>query len=137
MAADLGAVGELFGTVSTLVWRSKNSAKRPINSATARLRLELDGGRTLGDADLSWRIAYDNEITGGGLVKSPEFALLTSAIEPTLFDGGRDVTSGGSYLWRHKIFRASVAYETDNWRLILGRQRVAWGSGRVWNPTDR
>ena len=136
-AADLGAAGEVFGTFSTLVWRSKNSAKRPINSATARLRLELDGGRALGDADLSWRIAYDNEIIGGGLVKSPEFAPLRTAIEPTLFDGGRDATSGGSYLWRHKIFRASVAYETNDWRVILGRQRVAWGSGRVWNPTDR
>ena len=48
----------------------------------------------LGDADLSWRIAYDNEIIGGGLVKSPEFALFRTAIEPTLFDGGGDVTSG-------------------------------------------
>ena len=136
-AADLGGAGELFGSFTNLVWRSKNLAARPINSTTSRLRLEVDGGRALGDADLSWRIAYDNEIIAGGLIKSPEFALLKSAIEPTLFDGGRDVTSGGSYLWRHKIFRASVAYETNDWRVILGRQRVAWGSGRVWNPTDR
>ena len=136
-AADLGGAGELFGSFSNLVWRSKNSDKRPINSVSSRLRLELDGGQELGDADLSWRIAYDNEIIGGGLVKSPEFALLRNAIEPTLVDGGGDVARGGSYLWGHKIFRASIAYETNDWRVILGRQRVAWGSGRVWNPTDR
>ena len=136
-AADLGAAGELFGSFSNLVWRAKNSASRPINSATSRLRLELDGGRPLGEADVSWRIAYDNEVIAGGLVKSPEFALARSAIEPTLFDGGRQLTGGGSYLWRHKIFRASVAWEADDWRVIAGRQRVAWGSGRVWNPTDR
>ncbi len=136
-AADLGAAGELFGTATDLMWRTRDSTSHIINSGISRLRLELDGGRSLGDADISWRIAYDNEIIWGGLVKRPAFGALKAAGEPTLFDGGLTLTGGGSYLWRHKIFRASVAWEPGDWRVIVGRQRVAWGSGRVWNPTDR
>lgn len=137
LGADLGAVGDLFGNFTNLVWRSRDSSSRIINSGISRLRLELDGGRTLDGGDLSWRIAYDNEVIAGGLAESADFAAVKAAVEPTHLDGVRDLASGGSYLWRHRIARASLAWETDDWRVIAGRQRVAWGSGRIWNPTDR
>ena len=136
-AADLGAVGELCGDFSTLVWRTRDTSSEVITSAQGRLRLELEGSRPFSRGDLSWRVAYDNEIIAGGLVQAPEFAALRAAVEPTYADGVAEVTGGGSYLWRHRIYRAYGAWETADWRVIVGRQRVAWGSGRIWNPTDR
>ncbi len=135
--ADLGGVGEIFGNVTNLVWRARDSSSHISTSVISRLRLELDGARRLDGGDLSWRVAYDNEVIAGGLVEGPDFAAVKTAIEPTHFDGVRDLATGGSYLWRHRIARASLAWETDDWRGIAGRQRIAWGSGRIWNPTDR
>lgn len=36
----------------------------------------------------------------------------------------------------HTIDRLSYRHEFDWGSIEAGRQRVAWGSGRVWNPTD-
>jgi hypothetical protein len=37
---------------------------------------------------------------------------------------------------RHALYRAWLRYEGDQWDLTLGRQRIALGRGRLWNPTD-
>lgn len=137
VAADLGAAGTLSGTATALGWRSRDTTGDTINTALTRLRLQLDGAWRGGGGDLSWLAVYDNEVLAGGLVKSPAFSALAAIPEPTYLDLHRQVTSGGAYRWTHSVSRASLAWETAGGRFILGRQRVAWGSGRLWNPTDR
>jgi hypothetical protein len=39
--------------------------------------------------------------------------------------------------WRHLLYRAFVKLETRQVELVAGRQRIAWGVGRLWNPIDR
>ncbi len=39
-------------------------------------------------------------------------------------------------LGRHFIDRLYFRQEFDFGNLIVGRQRISWGTGRVWNPTD-
>lgn len=36
----------------------------------------------------------------------------------------------------HFVDRAFLRVEGLSYRLTVGRQRIAWGSGRIWNPTD-
>jgi hypothetical protein len=39
--------------------------------------------------------------------------------------------------WRHLLYRAYLHYESDQLEVVVGRQRIAWGVGRLWNPIDR
>jgi hypothetical protein len=39
--------------------------------------------------------------------------------------------------WRHLLYRGFLHYEGRRVDVIVGRQRVAWGVGRLWNPIDR
>jgi hypothetical protein len=36
----------------------------------------------------------------------------------------------------HYIDRLHFDQTFGDWDLVVGRQRIAWGTGRVWNPTD-
>lgn len=44
---------------------------------------------------------------------------------------------GDHFRWRHRLYRGYVRYEGAHLQLTAGRQRLAWGAGRLWNPVDR
>jgi hypothetical protein len=44
---------------------------------------------------------------------------------------------GDHFRWRHRLYRGYVKYEGANLHFTAGRQRIAWGTGRLWNPIDR
>jgi hypothetical protein len=39
--------------------------------------------------------------------------------------------------WDHLFYRAYLKLETRRFEAVVGRQRIAWGVGRLWQPTDR
>jgi hypothetical protein len=41
-----------------------------------------------------------------------------------------------SYYGRHRLYRAAVTFSSGNADLRIGRQRIAWGTGRFWSPLD-
>jgi len=98
-----------------------------------RLRLRLDGA--LG-SELSATVIYDHE-------------LHTFQSERLAGDLAEDLT-GGSFLgaegtlvqadhlrWSHRLYRGFLHYTGRHLEARLGRQRIAWGVGRLWNPIDR
>ncbi len=138
-AADV--VDEISASASNLAFRTRDSSDDVIFTNLTRLRLTTRGTLGLPGAleigDLSWFAAYDHEVLAGGLVESPDFTALAAIPEPTRLDLEGTVAEGGSYRWRHRLYRATAAFDWGGGVVRLGRQRVAWGSGRVWNPTDR
>ena len=42
----------------------------------------------------------------------------------------------GRFTLIHYIDRLYLVHDFSFGRIILGRQRIAWGTGRIWNPTD-
>ena len=38
---------------------------------------------------------------------------------------------------RHRLYRGFIHYESEHFETTVGRQRIAWGVGRLWNPIDR
>ncbi len=54
----------------------------------------------------------------------------------TLLDLDHQVVDSDDLLWRASIYRMHLTFSTEKSKLVVGRQRVAWGVGRVWNPTD-
>jgi hypothetical protein len=47
-----------------------------------------------------------------------------------------DISSGRKYYLIHYIDRLYFRQGFDWGNIIVGRQRISWGTGRVWNPTD-
>jgi hypothetical protein len=102
-------------------------------TSLTRLRLRLDGR-------LSERISavfvYDHEWLGGTL-DTFEAQVGDSLSSGRFDDLGWTITESRDFEWRHEIYRGFVKYEGEHLEVTLGRQRVPWGVGRLWNPIDR
>ena len=98
-----------------------------------RLRLELKGEITPGAAlDLQ----YDNEILLGSYLRTAQFALQKDQPPPQYWNLDRNYAEGGSYVGRHRLYRGSVTLAAGDTDVRMGRQRIAWGTGRFWSPLD-
>jgi len=98
-----------------------------------RLRLELKG-------DLAEHVAldvqYDNEILLGSYLHTGQFALQKDQPPDQYWNAEANYAEAGSYYGRHRLYRASVTLSSGNTDVRLGRQRIAWGTGRFWSPLD-
>lgn len=130
---DLGGVGALGGTYKNLLVHTEDSRDEAVTGDLNRLRLELQGRYT----SLAWHLVYDQEALVGNLVRSPDAVLLQTADSPTYLDIEDTIRRGRDYFWRHRLHRATLQWEHPYGDVTIGRQRIAWGSGRLWNPTDR
>jgi hypothetical protein len=54
-----------------------------------------------------------------------------------LFDGDWAIVDDSRAEWRHLFYRGFLQLEAGGLDAIVGRQRIAWGVGRLWNPIDR
>lgn len=94
-----------------------------------RLRLELKGNLA---EPVALDLQYDNEVLLGSYIHTEQFAL-QNAQRTSQYD---KYGEGGSWYGRQRFYRAAVTLTAGNTDLRLGRQRVAWGTGRFWNPVD-
>lgn len=46
------------------------------------------------------------------------------------------ISNTPSYFVGHSLDRAYFTYSAGQTDVTVGRQRIAWGTGKVWNPTD-
>ncbi len=102
-----------------------------------RARLQLDGRWS---PRWSGRIVYDHEFRLGVLdrlgdtLAAPPDTFLGAEAEIHAFGLGRH---RDHRRWRHALYRGYLRYEGDHIELTVGRQRIPWGVGRLWNPIDR
>lgn len=99
----------------------------------SRLRLELKGEVAEG---VALDLQYDNELLLGDYLRTGQFALLKDRRPDQYWDLDDDYAQGGSYLARHRLYRASVTLASGETDVRIGRQRIAWGTGRFWSPLD-
>jgi hypothetical protein len=104
-----------------------------------RLRTHLDLRAT---PQLTATVVYDHELLIGTLrtlerdltqgLGPSSFLSLDQTIVRFNFGGAADEGS-----WRHLLYRAYVSYEGEHAEVIVGRQRIPWGVGRLWSSMDR
>ncbi len=133
MAVALGRLGEISGSYRNLLFAATTRAGDFVQTDLNRLRLEWSWTA----AALAAYAAYDQEIFAGGGVASAEFKAAARRPEATYADAEAAILRRPRILWRHRLYRAWVSYDIPSLLLKIGRQRIAWGTGRLWNPSDR
>jgi len=98
-----------------------------------RLRLEWKGQLR---PHLGIEVQYDNEVLAGNYVRTREFQLLARQPLLTYWDLQSDHARRGEVVARHRLRRGAVTLSEGATDIRLGRQRVAWGTGRFWSPMD-
>jgi hypothetical protein len=79
---------------------------------------------------------YDHELLAGRLQGLG--SELVGDIARSSFLGAEDtLVSDDHTLWRHLLYRGFVQFESKHVEATVGRQRIPWGVGRLWNPIDR
>jgi hypothetical protein len=112
-------------------WDALNDA--PVVTSLTRLRVELDARAT---ERLSALIVYDHEVAAGTLNTLGQ--QIGEALQgDTLLRADQIIVDAEHVRWRHVLYRGYLFYESPHFELVLGRQRIPWGVGRLWNPIDR
>ena len=98
-----------------------------------RLRLQLNG-------PLAPRIAidlqYDNDVLLGNYLDTIQLKLQQSLPPSQYWKGDSYYADNASVAGRHRLYRASMTFSQGDTDIKLGRQRIAWGTGRFWSPLD-
>lgn len=131
--AAFSADTELSGSLKNVFSDGKMQSGSDYWSDLTRLRLELDATAS---SETSVKIIYDNEMSVGTVLDTAEFNAGKDLRDDAYFDLSHEVSDSGDLYWRHKIYRAYGTWTDDELTVIVGRQRVAWGQTRIWNPTD-
>ncbi len=102
-------------------------------TSLTRLRGRLDLRIT---ARLSAALAYDHELRAGTL-DTFEAQLGRSIGSEPWAPLDWTITQSDRFSWEHLFYRLHLDYESEHVGVTLGRQRIPWGVGRLWNPIDR
>ncbi len=102
----------------------------------------LDITRARFDFDLKYKklfafkAVYDQEALLGDYLRTQEFRQVNDVKSKDFLDLDWTLSNGQNIFWRHRLYRAYGQYKTEKASIAVGRQRIAWGTGRFWNPTD-
>ena len=99
----------------------------------SRLRLELNGGLA---ESVALDLKYDNEVLLGSYLHTGQFAMQKDRRPEQYWNLDGNYAEAGSWYGRHRLYRGNVTVSSGNTDLRLGRQRIAWGTGRFWSPLD-
>lgn len=128
-AAEVKASGYLKS-----FWQYSRSALdgRPYNLSTSRGRLTLDGDWKA----LRASVSYDHQVAAGSYFRTTEFRLFGYAPPKPWLDMEGTISTGTTNGYGHGVYRGWVGLEDEGRALRFGRQRIAWGTNKLWNPTD-
>jgi hypothetical protein len=121
------------GYNKNLLLRSDTWAGEPYALDLNRLRVEAKG-RVV--PALSFDIQADNELLLGNYLHTTQFQQQKDAASPQYWDLNADYVDTRHAFGRLSLYRATLQLSVDNTDLRVGRQRIAWGTGRFWSPLD-
>lgn len=124
---------ELSGSLKSVFLRSRASTGEDYTLSLTRLRVEAKGDLAPG---LALDLQYDNELLLGSYLDTVEYRALKDTAPPQYWRADSNYVERGDIYGRHRLYRAAVTLTRGNVDLKLGRQRIAWGTGRFWSPLD-
>ncbi len=125
---------QLNGYAKNLAIRSKSILEDKtylLNISRLRTKGILDFGTKVHS-----EIWLDSEILAGNYLSTLDFALSKSIERPTFANLDWTISDGDNHQLKQSLFRVFTTLYAGNAEIKVGRQRIAWGTGFVWNPTD-
>ena len=103
-----------------------------------RIRLKLKSAWNINEkCQVTVKIDYDHGASFGSFVSSGDFRMAHNLSEKRQFlDLSQDLVEENGALYEHRLYRASVVYENDDFSAEVGRQQIPWGVGHFFTPTD-
>lgn len=98
-----------------------------------RLRLQLKGNMA---PSLALDLQYDNDYAFGSHLDSTPLLAGKDAPSTQYWNAQASYVNTPREYGAHRLYRASVTWSVQEVDVRLGRQRVAWGTGRFWSPLD-
>jgi hypothetical protein len=123
----------LTGSLKSVVLRSRASTGEDYALNLNRLRVEAKGDLASG---LALDLQYDNELLLGSYLDTAEFRAVKDRVTPQYWRADGNYVERGDVYGRHRLYRAAVTLTRGDVDLKVGRQRIAWGTGRFWSPLD-
>lgn len=124
---------QLSGSLKSLFLSSRASTGEVYALSLNRLRVEAKGDLAPG---LALDLQYDNELLLGSYLNTGEFRVVKDRPPPQYWRADANYLERGDVYGRHRLYRAALTLTRGDVDLKLGRQRIAWGTGRFWSPLD-
>jgi hypothetical protein len=124
---------DLTGSVKTVFLRSRASTGEGYTRSLNRLRIEAKGDLAPG---VALDLQYDNELLLGSYLDTMDFRAQRDVPSQQYWRADANYVERGDVYGRHRLYRAALTLTRGTVDLKLGRQRVAWGTGRFWSPLD-
>jgi hypothetical protein len=133
-AASLSAQDyEISGYLRSLLSRSKTINDVHYYSATHRWHSKLS---YFAGSEYEFTLEMDNTLTWGDYLKTNQWELLQTLRREDAIDLSATWWNGTDGRLETSIFRGYARYSGERVDVSVGRQRIVWGSGRIWNPID-
>ncbi|MHB1198968.1 MAG: hypothetical protein ACYCZ6_05305 [Polaromonas sp.] len=123
----------ISGYYKNLLQRSETWSGEGYTLDVNRLRLELKG--KLGSA-IRFDLQYDNEVLLGSYLRTAQFQQQKTLAPPQYWSAQANYLDNSSLYGVHRLYRAQLQAVWGDTEIRLGRQRIAWGTGRFWSPLD-
>lgn len=126
---------KLSGYYKNLLTRSETvfPAGESYTADLNRLRLKIEGKPA---ANLAVDLQYDNEVLLGSYLGTAQFQLQKQLSAPTYWSAHATYADRSTYYGQHRLYRAAVTWSRGATDVRIGRQRIAWGTGRFFSPLD-
>lgn len=124
---------ELTGSLKSVYLRSRASTGEDYALSLNRLRVGAKGDLASG---IALDLQYDNELLLGSYLDTADFRALKDRAPQQYWRADANYVDRDDVYGRHRLYRAAVTLTRDEFDLKLGRQRIAWGTGRFWSPLD-
>ena len=103
-----------------------------VATSTTRLRLRMEARA---NAHWSAVISITNEFLAGNL-DTFEGRFGGNLLPRDFWDASGQIGED-PVAYRYSLYRGYLNFESEHLEAVVGRQRIPWGVGRLWNPVDR
>ena len=105
---------------------------QPYYLNTSRLRLTVDARKDAFQAHAD----LDNQVGAGSFFGTEDFKVYGYSPPTPWLTMQKTISTGTANGYGIGAYRAWIGVQDESGVLRAGRQRIAWGTGKIWNPTD-
>ena len=125
---------ELKGYYKNLFFSTKRATTGgDVTAELNRIRTEWDGRFW---KILSAKVIWDHELIGGDWVNTEEFTARQTARNDPYLDLDYELARQNGFFYGQNLYRAWMRLDPGFLNLTVGRQKIDWGSMRLFSPAD-